>query len=72
MCELHLVQVEFETLLGATYSFPDMNLEEVEHLLKDFHQDRDITLVNMSRACLVIPPRIVKTIRVGGEERWTR
>ena len=70
--ELRLVTIEFETLLGAVYVFPDMDLDELESLLTHFTLDHSVTLVNASRSCLVIPPRIVKMIRIGGEERWRR
>lgn len=70
-----LVEVAFETILGARYVFPDMNaemfkavcLDRIEHL-----RDVNLTLVNVSQACLVMPVRIIKKILVNGEERWTR
>jgi hypothetical protein len=72
MRDLRLVSIEFETTLGAVYSFPDMDLDELESFLRNFTVDHDVTLVNVSRACLVVPSRIVHVIRVGGEERWRR
>ena len=69
---IRLVTVEFETTLGAVYVFPDMDLKEIEAMLRHFNFDHNVTLLNISRACLVLPQRIVKSIRVGGEERWTR
>lgn len=72
MRDLRLTVIEFETILGAIYSFPDVDLDELEHMLLHFTNESNVTLVNVSRACLVIPPRIVKLIRIGGEERWRR
>lgn len=72
MRDLRLVKIEFETTLGETYVFPDMDIDELEQMLKTFSSEANVTLVNVSRACLVIPPRIVAVIRVNGEERWRR
>jgi hypothetical protein len=70
--ELNLVTVEFETTLGAVYVFPDMDLREVESLIRRFTFENNVTLLNISRACLVIPPRIVRSIRIEGVEKWSR
>lgn len=72
MKKLQLVSIELETILGSVYVFPDVDLEEVETMLKHFHDSASVTLVNVSKACLVLPPRIVNVIRVAGEERWKR
>lgn len=72
MREIKLMVIEFETTLGALYSFPDVNLDDIEAMLKHFNHEQQVTLVNVSRACMVIPSRVVKTIRVGGVERWTK
>jgi len=72
MRSLQLVSIELETILGSVYVFPDVDLEEVETMLKHFHDSASVTLVNVSKVCLVLPPRIVNVIRVAGEERWKR
>lgn len=72
MEKIQLVTVEIETILGAVYVFPDVALEEVDTMMKHFHEASSVTLVSVSRACLVLPPRIVKVVRVDGKERWVR
>lgn len=69
-----LVEVEFETSLGAVYRFPDVDEADVEALIQRFppRDTANLTLVNVSRACLALPVRIINFIRVGGVERWHR
>lgn len=67
-----LVKVTITTELGAVYEFPDMFLHVLEALtlsptLNGFAQ---ISLVNASSACLVMPTRIIKTIAADGEIKW--
>lgn len=69
---LRLVSVEFETTLGSVYSFPDMDLNEMESLVSRFTFENNVTLVNLSQACLVLPARVVKSIRIEGVEKWSR
>lgn len=63
----------FETTLGETYSFPDMDSGELDKLANYFPEGHSsITLSNVSGACLVIPVRIIKAFYVDGVERWHR
>lgn len=62
---------EIETRLGAKYVFPDMT--DKIHLPVGAGLDvgkSSITLVNTSGAALVLPFRIVKTIRLDGTVIW--
>lgn len=67
-----LVTVKITTELEATYEFPDMFLNALETLLasENLHGFAQISLVNASSACLVLPTRIIKTIEVNGEIKW--
>ena len=67
-----LVSVIVTTELGAVYHFPDMQRAHVEALLKspNLHGFAQVTFVNQSAACLVIPARIIRTIAVDGEIKW--
>lgn len=67
-----LVTVKIVTELGAEYVFPDVLKETMDALLSSdtLHGFAQISLVNQSAACLVIPRRIIKTISVNGEVRW--
>lgn len=67
-----LVQVTITTELGAVYEFPDMFLHVLETLIasETLHGFAQVSLINQSSACLVLPTRIVKTIAVNGEIKW--
>lgn len=69
---MNLVTLKITTELGAEYVFPDLPKETIDALLVNdaivmFSQ---ISLINQSGACLVIPRRIIKTIEVNGEVAW--
>lgn len=67
-----LVRVTITTELGAVYELPDMFAHVLETLLVSdkLHGFPQISLVNASSACLVMPTRIIKTIAVDGEIKW--
>jgi len=67
-----LTEVEFWTSLDAIYIFPDVDEAELLRLVSGFHHAGQVTLVNVSGACLVLPSRIVTKIFIGGIEKWTR
>lgn len=67
-----LVDVMLTTSLGAEYRFPDVDESVAEDFAKSFRPFAGtITLTNVSNACLVLPSRIVATIKVGGQVKWT-
>lgn len=70
---MKLVTVELRTQLGAVYVFPDMPDEEMRKMLEAIGNTSmsQLTLVNVSQAVLCTPLRILATILVDGEERWT-
>lgn len=69
---VELVKVTIETSLGSTYEFPDMTRSAVERLIKDnISFQGDLTLANVSGAVMVIPTRIIKTLAVNGEVKWS-
>lgn len=70
--ELGLVIIEIDTTQGSRYVFPDMPWDVLSVLVQNdtllgFSQ---LSLVNQSGAALVIPTRIIRTIRVNGEVKW--
>ena len=69
-----LTDVTFTTTLGAVYSFPDVDLQTLEELVRQFPPSgqANVTLTNVSRACLVIPARIIITIRFEGKVQWSK
>lgn len=68
---VELVRVTIETTLGAIYEFPDMPRAELDRLLKDnIAFQGDLTLSNVSRAVLLLPTRIIKTLAINGEVKW--
>lgn len=69
-----LSEVEFETTMGAVYKFPDVDSGALDQLVSFFPSSThpQVTLTNVSQACLVLPARIVASIRVDGVERWRR
>jgi hypothetical protein len=68
-----LVTIGFLTLEGSAYSFPDVEVEEAERLAAYFPEKySQVTLVNASGACLVVPLRVVRVYLVEGQERWIR
>lgn len=68
-----LISVEVETTLEARYVFPDMPRDTLTRALQsDVLENGQFVLVNVSHASLVMPMRIVKHIKVGGEVIWRR
>ncbi len=67
-----LVAVMVVTELGAEYHFPDVLRSQIEPLLVSdtLHGFTQLTVINQSGACLVIPKRIIKTIALDGEIKW--
>jgi len=66
-----LTSVEIETLLGARYVFPDMPRQLLEQeIMRGAWNEGQLTLVNVSNACLTLPNRIVKTLSFDGQVRW--
>ena len=67
-----LVKVKIETQLGAIYEFPDMALATMEALIasETLHGFAQVSLVNQSGSCLVVPARIINTISIDGEIKW--
>ena len=68
----NLVEVEFETSMGAVYKFPDMEASAVDSALAQLSGQPQFTLANVSRACLILPTRIIQKIRVNGVEKWQK
>lgn len=53
------------------YVFPDMLRPSLEEALRRGAWDEgQLTLVNVSKACLTLPNRIVKTLSFDGQVRW--
>lgn len=67
-----LATVTITTELDAVYTLPDMFVGSVESLTnsENLHGFAQISLVNVSGACLIMPSRIIKTIAVNGEVVW--
>jgi hypothetical protein len=76
MEKVDLITVEIETTLGAKYVFPDMERAALERMLPKMGEPKlvheQLTIVNASIALLSLPFRIVKVVRVEGEEWWKR
>lgn len=65
------VNVRILTRTGALYEFPDMSSDAMEKLLEARPSGwRDLTLTNVSGACMVIPFRIIEELLVNGESKW--
>ena len=68
-----LCEVTFETTLGARYVFPDVDLVEMEQLASFFPAHHSsLTISNVSKACLVVPIRVLQSFSINGVERWRR
>jgi hypothetical protein len=68
-----LVLVDIETTLGVHYTFPDMDRSIFEKVVANDSVWRSlgsIVLTNASGACLVVPSRIIQTIKIDGEVWW--
>lgn len=72
MSHIKLVDVAVETILGAKYAFPDVEETVVEQVLTSLERSNNITLVNASNACLILPTRIILTLCMNGVEKWKR
>lgn len=70
---LELVPVMIVTTLGEMYRFPDMTRREIERVIAEdwVLPGGMLTLVNISQACLVVPIRIIASIHVSGEKKWS-
>lgn len=63
--------VGIETKTGARYSFPDMSRDEVFKVLgPQLLGASNLTLVNISGACLTLPMRIISAIAIDDEVTW--
>lgn len=67
---MSLSSVILETELGATYVFPDVVKAVATNFAESFKPTGNVTLVNVSGACLVLPSRLVVKITVGEEVLW--
>lgn len=67
-----LVDLTITTHLDAKYIFPDVLTKAANDLLgsETLHGFVQVTFVNQSGACLIVPRHIIKTIAVGEEVRW--
>ncbi len=71
-----LVSVEVETKNGDCYRFPGMDGEALKSVLpKGKHEEPSVSqptlsMVNASFSVLSVPYRIIKTIKVNGDEWW--
>lgn len=70
---IDLVAVTIVTKLEETYLFPDMARGEIERVIVEDWAipSGTLTLVNVSQACLVIPIRIIRTIKINDEVKWS-
>lgn len=60
-----LLDIIIETTLGAEYAFPDMDAQEAMKLLRSLPLTIDqLTLVNASGACLLIPARVIHAVHL--------
>lgn len=70
-----LSEVEIETHQGSKYVFPDMKWESLAFALPPSGRVPEsmsvLTLCNYSGACLTLPFRIVKEVRVGKAILWS-
>lgn len=72
--ESDYVRVTVETELGAVYEFPDVHWRTLWVILRsDTMQGfTQLSLVNLSQACMVIPVRIIKRVRINGDTYWEK
>jgi len=71
MAAVRVCSVEITTKTGAVYLFPDFPKDDIfKTLSSQVFVDGDLTLTNISGACLVIALRIVETITANGEIIW--
>ena len=68
----NLVTLTITTTLDAKYEFPDVLTKVANDLLVSdtLHGFVQVSFVNQSGACLIIPRHVIKTIAVDGEVRW--
>ncbi len=62
-----LSELIIQTMLGATYVFPDFDTVEAVKLVSSFPgalRSPQLTLVNVSGACLVLPTRVIRALYV--------
>ena len=72
-----LLDLTITTSLDGVYVFPDFDAQEARRLIQQALatgalSGEQLTLVNASGACLVIPVRIVKGISAGPALSWVR
>lgn len=59
------------TKTGSHYEFPDIDKGEIHKVLSSqVYSAGNLTLVNISGACLTLPIRIIDTIAIDGEVTW--
>lgn len=73
-----LVELTLKTFLDGTYVFPDFDAGEAKRLILGARATgalagEQLTLINASGACLVLPTRIVKSLSTdAGQLSWAR
>jgi hypothetical protein len=68
-----LTVVTIKTREGSEYRFPDVPRSMLKNILEKngWGSSGQVTLVNISSACLALPARIVETLSYDGEVKWT-
>lgn len=71
MQAVRICSIEITTKTGAVYVFPDFPKDEIFRVLSSqVFASGDLTLTNVSGACLVIALRIVEKVTADGEVVW--
>lgn len=70
--ESELGDVTLETIEGAVYAFPNMNIKALRDKLPEpgARPPSCLVMVNVSVAALTVPFRILKAVKVGEEVLW--
>ena len=72
--ETNLVTMWFETTMGVRYEMPDMLSVHTDASLKQFFEavGENVSVINVSGVCLLLPKRIVGKVGVGERIMWER
>jgi hypothetical protein len=73
---IELVEVVIESPMGSRYTFPSVDKHELEKILPRLSNrvpigQPSLCLINAQFAALAIPYRLIKSVKVNGEEWWT-
>lgn len=70
---MDLQTITIKTKTNAVYVFPDVDPFLLRHDIQHISSDsQNLTILNASTAFLIVPVRIIASVKIGEEEIWNK